>query len=434
MFLCGGLLSNSLMSTGFKFFVPAGPQSSNGCYTSGMTRTSPVTLQNKNQLERRKANADPIRGTLSYESREHFLRQTAALLPLERTNKNSKTDTEALYQDRLTVADMIRRLASRCAFLRGTPGGAVIPAMLMAELTLTRASALLKTQVQYADNLFLFCDYLEQGDIILNSAEDLDYTLSYFGQRYMTSGVGSKSYFGNIVSSIGLFFPRLKKELSTSWALFAGWTSIRPAKQRLPMPHQIKLLMIADLCAHNKFRVAAMIWTGFHTWMRREELASVTGADYLPIKAGSRSSVYGIFRLPDNKSGLVQSVSVTDHDLHSLIMKLKTTSLPSSRLFVTGATLEKHMLLSGARLGFPELRFTPHSLRHGGATDAILNGMAVDDVRLRGRWAHLATVLRYVQSGIVAKILDTLPSSLLKDFASFTLLNPLSFFGLAEAA
>ena len=97
--------------------------------------------------------------------------------------------------------------------------------MLLPQLTLTRARALLQTQVQYADNLFLFCDYLDAQDVVLTSVEDLDYSLSYFGHLYQRCATGSKSYYGNILSSIGLFFPRLKTELPTAWATFAGWTS-----------------------------------------------------------------------------------------------------------------------------------------------------------------------------------------------------------------
>ena len=394
--------------------VPAGSRSlalpALGC--GGVTPLAPP-LFNTFRLERKTAKTSCFQ--------ESFLKVSAALIPIERTNKNSKTDPNALARDRLTVSLMIQRLASHCLFLQGATGGDVIPALLMPALSLTQASArLLQTQVQYAENLFLFCDYLEDRGITLRSVEDLDYALSYFGHRYCASPVGSKSYFGNILPSIGLFFPRLRKELPTAWATFEGWASLRPSTQRLPMPEQVKDLLIADLCAHDKFKVAAMVWTGFHTWMRKEELGSMRGSDYIahlrPLRVTSSPSLltYGVFRLSDNKAGLVQSVTVTDKDLHTLLLRLKhSLSQLSDRLFVTGATLASHLLKSCARLGIGELRFTPHSLRHGGATAAILSGMPAEDVRLRGRWANLSTVMRYVQSGVVAKLVDSLPTEIL---------------------
>ena len=387
--------------------------------------SDPPYLRNNIPLERLKANvphrqADP---------RGHFLRSSEPLLSLERTNKNSKTDPHAVHRDRLTVAQMISRFASRCSFLGGASGSSVIPAMLLPQLTLTRARALLQTQVQYADNLFLFCDYLDAQDVVLTSVEDLDYSLSYFGHLYQRCATGSKSYYGNILSSIGLFFPRLKTELPTAWATFAGWTSVAPSTQRLPMPTQVLRLMIEVLCARSQLKVAAMLWTGFHTWCRRDELGSMRGQDYLVQERDSTDAAYGVFRLPDNKAGLVQSVTVTDENLHLLLMRMKSQlRWQSDRLFVTGATLEKHLLLSADRLGFPEFRFTPHSLRHGGATAAILRGMAADDVRLRGRWANLSTVLRYVQSGIVAKIVSSLPAACLQRARELASINPLTFF------
>lgn len=402
--------------------MPAGSRAS-VMPTSGCVTTLPAPLPNNFRLERKTARTSP--------TRESFLRVSAPLIPLERSNKNSKTDPSSLARDRLTVSLMIHRLASHCVFLQGSPGGDVIPAMLMPALSLTRASALLQTQVQYADNLFLFCDYLEERGITLRSVEDLDYALSYFGHRYCASPAGSKSYFGNILSSIGLFFPRLRRELPTAWATFEGWATLRPSKQRLPMPEQIRDLIVADLCARDKFRVAATVWTGFHTWMRKEELGSVRRDDYIahmwPVASSDPARrIYGVFRLDDNKAGLVQSVTVTDRDLHTLLLRLKQSlSRGTDRLFVSGATLAAHIVAASERLGFGELRFTPHSLRHGGATAAILAGMPAEDVRLRGRWANLSTVLRYVQSGVVAKLVDSLPVTLLsraRDIGSRSLL------------
>ena len=42
--------------------------------------------------------------------------------------------------------------------------------------------------------------------------------------------------------------------------------------------------------------------------------------------------------------------------------------------------------------------FVPHSARHGGATRDFLAGVAIDDIRFRGRWKNSKSVLRYVQT------------------------------------
>jgi hypothetical protein len=46
-----------------------------------------------------------------------------------------------------------------------------------------------------------------------------------------------------------------------------------------------------------------------------------------------------------------------------------------------------------------EMMFTPHSLRHGGATNDFLNNVPMMDIVMRGRWQSAKTARRYVQSG-----------------------------------
>ena len=44
--------------------------------------------------------------------------------------------------------------------------------------------------------------------------------------------------------------------------------------------------------------------------------------------------------------------------------------------------------------------YVPHSLRHGGATQAYLDGMSLDNVGHLGRWRSLTTARRYIQTGV----------------------------------
>ena len=326
----------------------------------------------------------------------------------ERCNARSTTNSVLAAQQRSLILSTINRFTTCCAFLHG------LPAIIAPNLVLARASILLKTQLSYSESLVLFVTYLENTGVSLESAEDLDYTLAHFGQKYCFDG-GQKSLYGNMISAVAKFFPHLRKRLSAAWGVFGGWTTLNPSKQRLPIPEPAMLAMVEELCLRKKFRAAAMVWTGFHTFMRKEELADVTAKEYIQfrvptkLRADSLDSTYGVIRIEETKKGLVQSVTITDFGLHSLLVILCAKTSANSRLFVSGASLQSHMAQSAKLLGFSTFNFTPHSLRHGGATAAILNGLSVDSVKLRGRWNDLATVLRYVQSGVVAKICESLP-------------------------
>ena len=51
-----------------------------------------------------------------------------------------------------------------------------------------------------------------------------------------------------------------------------------------------------------------------------------------------------------------------------------------------------------AKLGLCE-KYVPHSLRHGAATRAFQQGVKLEDIMLRGRWASSKSARTYIQSG-----------------------------------
>ena len=49
-------------------------------------------------------------------------------------------------------------------------------------------------------------------------------------------------------------------------------------------------------------------------------------------------------------------------------------------------------------LGIDHIHFTPHSIRHGAATDAFLRGISSDIIQERGRWSTDKARKIYIQS------------------------------------
>ena len=52
-----------------------------------------------------------------------------------------------------------------------------------------------------------------------------------------------------------------------------------------------------------------------------------------------------------------------------------------------------------ALLGVEPGMLTPHSLRHGGATDDYMRGVPMADIVVKGRWVYAKTAARYIQQG-----------------------------------
>jgi hypothetical protein len=64
-----------------------------------------------------------------------------------------------------------------------------------------------------------------------------------------------------------------------------------------------------------------------------------------------------------------------------------------------------------AELGLSE-QYVPHSLRHGGATRLHLQGVSMEDILLRGRWASTKSARRYVQAGRAQLMAMAVPADL----------------------
>lgn len=54
----------------------------------------------------------------------------------------------------------------------------------------------------------------------------------------------------------------------------------------------------------------------------------------------------------------------------------------------------------------------PHSLRHGGATRLHLQGVPLEDIMLRGRWAASKSARTYIQSSRAVLMAQKTPKAL----------------------
>jgi integrase len=98
------------------------------------------------------------------------------------------------------------------------------------------------------------------------------------------------------------------------------------------------------------------------------------------------------------KTGKNQSVELKDPHAIQLLRELRKERKGNDLLFGVNATqLRKLFRQSCAALGLGNT-YTPHSLRHGGATRAFMEGMRVEDVMVHGRWAANKSARTYLQT------------------------------------
>lgn len=61
-------------------------------------------------------------------------------------------------------------------------------------------------------------------------------------------------------------------------------------------------------------------------------------------------------------------------------------------------------------IGLSHVNYSPHSLRHGGATEDFLKQVPLEDILFRGRWAASKSATTYVQSGRALLLAASIPT------------------------
>ena len=121
-----------------------------------------------------------------------------------------------------------------------------------------------------------------------------------------------------------------------------------------------------------------------------------------------RTSAY--IRLAQTKTGSNQTAEISNPDIISLLRWQIATRPADDYLFhfpSEGATDHfRHVFrLMCVKLDIDSFHFTPHSLRHGGATHAHMQmGETIEHVLYRGRWKSNTSARTYMQSGTAALI------------------------------
>jgi integrase len=155
---------------------------------------------------------------------------------------------------------------------------------------------------------------------------------------------------------------------------------------------------------------------GFHCYLRAGEIARLQRKDVVVPNDPRMGSAYTgmVLRLARTKTGLNQSVSITDPHIKQLLLawlqRHSHSASPSDRLFpFTDAQFRSRFHRTVYRLGLGHIRYVPHSLRHGGATRDYMRGMSIEDVMYRGRWKTMESARRYIQQSRAMLVQQDVP-------------------------
>jgi integrase len=247
--------------------------------------------------------------------------------------------------------------------------------------------------------LFPFLDWLEARHLSYSCYCELDALLA----RYiylLYRGNKPKGWAANLMSCWNHVDPASKGKLPVAHHAHLALKKSRPCQTRVPITFELTALYACLLCARDKKRdkkKAVALLLGFHTYLRIHELLGILHEHV--CFTNDRRGVWATIRLPKTKTGRNQAVTVRDKNLALLLQRLVRDTKKRERVFDFSAeTLRRAMRNLNMALAVP-FTFTPHCLRHGGATHDYMRGVELQRIQVRGRWKSFDSMQRYIHAG-----------------------------------
>lgn len=193
-----------------------------------------------------------------------------------------------------------------------------------------------------------------------------------------------------------------------------GWRRLIAGKRRHrpPLTLEMSTLIAVVLAKSGHVNAAIATLLSFHTYLRINEMSNLLVSDILfagDPRFGSAMSVYGTVRLSRTKTGENQCVNITDLQVATVLYEyIQPLNLHLSRsatrqsLFGLSASRYRSLFHSAVdALQCGDIGYSPHCLRHGGATHDFMKNVPLLHIMYRGRWRSESSLRTYVNTGAV---------------------------------
>ena len=218
--------------------------------------------------------------------------------------------------------------------------------------------------------------------------------------------------------------PRLRRALR-------GFRKQRPPRSRAPVAKEIMAAIVNMLVNDGRPAMAFMVLIMFFSYCRPGEVRSLKRKQFLrPARARGplTRSHWSIHFAPQSdrptapqqitKTGTMDDTVIMDRPawMASLITKLCKGLAPDDLVFAMDGSLSVNLFRqAGKSLGLPKLCL--YQLRHGGASEEMLDGSRLPEViQARRRWRTQTSVRRYAKPAQLQRLLNLMPEAKL-DYA-----------------
>jgi integrase len=208
--------------------------------------------------------------------------------------------------------------------------------------------------------------------------------------------------------------PHLNGKLVFATKMARGWQRKKPAVPHPPISWELAVVMAYQMKRAGKPLYALATLLGFDCFLRNGEVVNLLRSDVADASDPRVATSYTgmALRLRDTKTGKNQWVTVLNPAVIKLLReRVKSLKSPMDRLFPFSSDQFRDVFRATAdNLGLSRT-YVVHSLRHGGATKAFLDGMPIAEIKKRGRWRADKSADHYIQSGPALLLQQSVPVS-----------------------
>lgn len=232
------------------------------------------------------------------------------------------------------------------------------------------------------------------------------------------------SYIADSLSGLHHYWPQLKGNLRECWRLFKSWRRIEAPNRAPPLTAQLARAFIACAVESDQLALAVLLAIGFHGLLRTGELMALKFSN---IELGSSCAIVS---LEVSKSGLRtgarEAIAIRDTMTLDLLNTLAVTAPVerSTRWWTHSPQFFRSRFADLCQFfRVAHLKFKPYSLRRGGATYLLQEGLPLEGILIRGRWKSVSVARLYLEDGLSLIPSLRLPRSdqaLVKQFADMT--------------
>jgi integrase len=283
------------------------------------------------------------------------------------------------------------------------------------------------TRIKYHLAVEAFLSWCGDHGLLKNAARgvaDLDALLNKYFVFLWTTRRGGKGVASATLHGVRALFPAWRDLFPIATEAVRGFNRVQPGRQYPPITWPLCCALAVHLVSSGCTRVAVGLLAGFHCMLRSGELCRLRTDDLAfpsdPRVGGQLAAgVLAAFRLGRTKTGANQWAEVTSPALAGLLRAVSRSTPPGAKLFGASPAIFRKLFRAACKALGLDSKYTPHSLRHGGATALFMSGMSISDIMVRGRWGKDKTARHYIQTGPALLLARRVPANVAEAGAVF---------------